>query len=64
MLVRIGSSHVYRPDEIAPVSGNYTLINSAGQKTEEVVAIEAGNRFPQLKEDYVGFLLNEQPTNK
>ncbi|HEY9737287.1 MAG TPA: hypothetical protein V6D06_13425 [Trichocoleus sp.] len=64
MRVRIGDSHVYRPNEIVPVSGKYTLISIAGQKTEDVVTCEAGQRFPELKPFHSGFLLVEQPDNK
>ncbi|HEY9878095.1 MAG TPA: YjzC family protein [Leptolyngbyaceae cyanobacterium] len=58
--MRIGDSHVYRPGEIVPISGQYRAVTDAGEKTARTVTCERDNRFPAVSSSVYGFLLSEQ----
>ncbi|MBD2258729.1 hypothetical protein [Pseudanabaena sp. FACHB-2040] len=58
--MRIGSSHVYRPSEIVPLSGKYDVLTTSGSRTGETVYCVKDGRFPVVDPPAYGFLLTQQ----
>jgi hypothetical protein len=59
-MMRIGSSHVYQPHEIVPVSGEYEILTATGARTGETVYCTRDHRFPNVNPPGFGFLLAQQ----
>lgn len=62
--MRIGNSHVYQPNEIVPISGQYEILTKIGERTGETVACSKNDKFPNVSPSNYGFLLAFQTVSQ